>query len=313
MRRTQSYSGHEDLRQQLMLELFMNGLTIGEMSGLMHCSEAIIAADVRRLRRTVPLSRSFRVKAFEAMLMHYAWLVEPAGCAHEQYAEPIRDALRPLIGAWLRVDEIIGLIQGIGLTHEHLTQPGCPAGHERTIQLLDDLFNTHSQRTLFNAADRREMARLTWHDLLRYISRSGAVPTTRDAIYNELIKQIDLWRPNVMLPWPEQVFQDLELAITHLPPRDRLAINLRYGVGTETRTHTFPEIGNALGCTPSRAGAITQRALRKLRHPSTGVGSYHRLKQSLQLHSTDLVTHARSKQRFRSEFSAEHAPTLPLP
>jgi len=60
---------------------------------------------------------------------------------------------------------------------------------------------------------------------------------------------------------------DLRLALEVLPPRERVALELRYGL-KDGKTHTLEAIGNQLGVTRERARQLEAQALRRLRHPS---------------------------------------------
>lgn len=60
---------------------------------------------------------------------------------------------------------------------------------------------------------------------------------------------------------------DLRLALEDLPPRERVALELRYGL-KDGMTHTLEAIGNQLGVTRERARQLEAQALRRLRHPS---------------------------------------------
>jgi len=60
---------------------------------------------------------------------------------------------------------------------------------------------------------------------------------------------------------------DLRLALEDLPPRERVALELRYGL-KDGKTHTLEAIGNQLGVTRERARQLEAQALRRLRHPS---------------------------------------------
>jgi len=60
---------------------------------------------------------------------------------------------------------------------------------------------------------------------------------------------------------------DLRQALEELPPRERVALELRYGL-KDGKTHTLEAIGNQLGVTRERARQLEAQALRRLRHPS---------------------------------------------
>ncbi len=60
---------------------------------------------------------------------------------------------------------------------------------------------------------------------------------------------------------------DLRSALEELPPREREALELRYGL-KNGETHTLEAIGQQLGVTRERARQLEAQALRRLRHPS---------------------------------------------
>jgi RNA polymerase primary sigma factor len=53
-----------------------------------------------------------------------------------------------------------------------------------------------------------------------------------------------------------------------LPQRERLVIELRYGLGEKPEPLTLEEVGRQLGVTRERVRQIEAHAIRKLRHPS---------------------------------------------
>jgi RNA polymerase primary sigma factor len=71
-------------------------------------------------------------------------------------------------------------------------------------------------------------------------------------------------------PTPEEVVEGtlraerLARALHVLPPRDRLVLRLRFGLGT-TRPQTLEEIGQRLGLTRERVRQIEHQALQRLR------------------------------------------------
>ena len=60
---------------------------------------------------------------------------------------------------------------------------------------------------------------------------------------------------------------DVRIALDELPPREREALELRYGL-KNGKTHTLEAIGQQLGVTRERARQLEAQALRRLRHPS---------------------------------------------
>jgi RNA polymerase primary sigma factor len=63
--------------------------------------------------------------------------------------------------------------------------------------------------------------------------------------------------------------EQLELALSKLPERERKIIQLRYGL-YDGRYRTLEEVGREFGITRERIRQIEARALRKLRHPHYG-------------------------------------------
>jgi RNA polymerase primary sigma factor len=62
---------------------------------------------------------------------------------------------------------------------------------------------------------------------------------------------------------------DLSEALSHLTPRERNILSLRYGLGGETAL-TLEQIGQRLGLTRERVRQLESEALRKLRDPMLG-------------------------------------------
>lgn len=60
---------------------------------------------------------------------------------------------------------------------------------------------------------------------------------------------------------------DVRVALEELPPREREALELRYGL-RNGKAHTLEAIGQYLGVTRERARQLEAQALRRLRHPS---------------------------------------------
>lgn len=60
---------------------------------------------------------------------------------------------------------------------------------------------------------------------------------------------------------------DVRVALEELPPREREALELRYGL-KNGKPHTLEAIGNHLGVTRERARQLEAQALRRLRHPN---------------------------------------------
>ena len=60
---------------------------------------------------------------------------------------------------------------------------------------------------------------------------------------------------------------DVRVALEELPPREREALELRYGL-KNGKPHTLEAIGNQLGVTRERARQLEAQALRRLRHPN---------------------------------------------
>jgi RNA polymerase primary sigma factor len=69
--------------------------------------------------------------------------------------------------------------------------------------------------------------------------------------------------------WTREILMgdDLRSALEELPPREREALELRYGL-KNGKTHTLEVIGQHLGVTRERARQLESQALRRLRHPS---------------------------------------------
>ncbi|MFQ5942588.1 MAG: RNA polymerase sigma factor RpoD/SigA [Anaerolineales bacterium] len=59
---------------------------------------------------------------------------------------------------------------------------------------------------------------------------------------------------------------DIRSALEELPPRERTALELRYGL-KNGKAHTLEAIGKQLGVTRERARQLEAQALRRLRHP----------------------------------------------
>jgi RNA polymerase primary sigma factor len=60
--------------------------------------------------------------------------------------------------------------------------------------------------------------------------------------------------------------QRLREALNSLPPRERVALELRYGLADGV-TYTLEEVGRKLGVTRERARQIESQALGRLRDP----------------------------------------------
>jgi len=69
------------------------------------------------------------------------------------------------------------------------------------------------------------------------------------------------WATDVLLG------DDVRVALEELPPREREALELRYGL-KNGKPHTLEAIGKHLGVTRERARQLEAQALRRLRHPN---------------------------------------------
>ena len=69
------------------------------------------------------------------------------------------------------------------------------------------------------------------------------------------------WATDVLLG------DDVRVALEELPPREREALELRYGLKSG-KPHTLEAIGKHLGVTRERARQLEAQALRRLRHPN---------------------------------------------
>ncbi|SNX54076.1 RNA polymerase sigma factor RpoD/SigA [Thermoanaerobacterium sp. RBIITD] len=65
----------------------------------------------------------------------------------------------------------------------------------------------------------------------------------------------------------EQLKQEIDKVLDILPERERLVLELRFGIGTDPMT--LEQIGNMLGLTRERIRQIEIKALKKLRHEKT--------------------------------------------
>lgn len=104
------------------------------------------------------------------------------------------------------------------------------------------------------------------HAMEQPLSLEKPMDEENDRELGDLIPDEDGHNPEV---WTLESLlgDDLRLALEVLPPRERVALELRYGL-KDGKTHTLEAIGNQLGVTRERARQLEAQALRRLRHPS---------------------------------------------
>lgn len=66
----------------------------------------------------------------------------------------------------------------------------------------------------------------------------------------------------------DQLEKFTDKTLDKLRPREKKVIQMRFGLGEYTYSHTLEEIGNEIGTQRERVRQIETKALRKLRHPS---------------------------------------------
>ena len=82
-----------------------------------------------------------------------------------------------------------------------------------------------------------------------------------DLIPDDDVNDPEEWTTDILLG------DDVRVALEELPPREREALELRYGL-KNGKPHTLEAIGKQLGVTRERARQLEAQALRRLRHPN---------------------------------------------
>jgi RNA polymerase primary sigma factor len=98
------------------------------------------------------------------------------------------------------------------------------------------------------------------------VSLESPVGTEGDAVLGDFIEDTHSAAP-VENAAQQLLREQLDSALAKLPERERVIIQLRYGL-KDGRYRTLEEVGREFGITRERIRQIEAKALRKLRHPS---------------------------------------------
>jgi RNA polymerase primary sigma factor len=100
----------------------------------------------------------------------------------------------------------------------------------------------------------------------RPLSLETPTDSEEDSVLADFVEDVDAPAPDERAT--QQLLQeDLQQALSALPPREVRILELRYGL-TDGRSYTLEEVGNKMGVTRERVRQIEAQALNRLRQPS---------------------------------------------